>query len=66
MMKPTCPKPSCDSTVFRLSPFLPENASYKLYAVHCARCGAVIGVQEVNNISALIIRFAERMGVRLV
>lgn len=52
MATPMCVK--CDSAKFEISPVTPQGSRFKLYFVHCANCGGVVGVQEWDNIGALI------------
>lgn len=54
MPKPTCPK--CSNTEFAISEVTPKGSRWKLYFVHCASssCQAVVGVQEWNNIGAML------------
>ena len=47
MASPNCGK--CGSTSFQLSLVSPLGANYQLSAVHCAKCGAVLGVTEYLN-----------------
>jgi uncharacterized OB-fold protein len=63
MIKPTCPK--CGSSLFAVSEFAPQNSNYKLFAVHCKSCGAVVGVLPFQDIPALIYTLAEKLKVNL-
>ena len=63
MALPTCPK--CDNRVFELNAFTPLRSNYKLYAVNCTQCGAVVGVQEYFNSGALLTKLAEKLGVKM-
>jgi len=63
MIKPTCPK--CGTSVFAVSEFAPQNSNYKLYAVHCKSCGAVVGVLPYQYVPDLIYRLAKKLNISL-
>lgn len=48
MALPKCAK--CDSLLFETKEFTPSNSNFKLIAVQCAMCGAVVGVLDYYNI----------------
>jgi hypothetical protein len=48
MAAPTCPK--CGSGSFTMTEFTPAHSEFRLNAVHCGACGAVIGVMDFYNI----------------
>jgi hypothetical protein len=52
-MVPTCVR--CNNTYFELIEAAPiRNAAYRLYFVQCTACGGVVGIQEFNNITAML------------
>jgi len=60
MAQSKCPNPQCDSTNFELAPRIkPTHSTFELSFVQCAKCGAVIGVLESNNINKRLDGFAE-------
>ena len=63
MANSTCPK--CSSNSFEMKEAKIRNSAYRLYFVQCASCGAVVGVQEFENIGALIYKLAKKMGINL-
>jgi predicted nucleic-acid-binding Zn-ribbon protein len=50
----TCPK--CDSHYFELKEIEPSNSRFKLNAVQCSSCGAVVGVTEYHNVGTIVAR----------
>jgi transcription elongation factor Elf1 len=60
---PKCPK--CEHTRFAIKSFDPIDSRYKLVAVYCAACGAVIGITEYDDNGALIRKLAKRLNIRL-
>ena len=44
MAQSTCPSPGCDGHSFELSELSVSGANFRLYAVQCATCGAVVSV----------------------
>lgn len=62
MALPTCPK--CDSRVFRLTEFEPLESKFKLNAVHCSSCGAVVAVLDYYNTGAMLDKIMKRLGIR--
>ena len=63
MATPTCPK--CDSTRFEAQIFEPSNANYKLNAINCLGCGAVVGVVEYSNLGVLIRKLAKGLNIKI-
>jgi hypothetical protein len=44
----------CGDLSFELVEAAVADAEYSLYFVQCAMCGGVVGVQEFNNIGAML------------
>ena len=63
LIQPQCPK--CENTVFALKTIEPIDARYKMTAVCCARCGAVVGVTEYSDVGSLVLKLAAKLGVSL-
>lgn len=63
MAIPKCPKGDCTSTVFSVSEFEPSGSRFRLMAVHCSRCGAVVGVMDFFNIGAQVNKIGEKLGL---
>lgn len=63
MARSTCMK--CGHTKFELVQNTPKDSNFKLYFVQCASCGGVVGVQEWDNIGALIHRLAKALKISL-
>jgi transcription elongation factor Elf1 len=60
---PKCPK--CDHTQFAIKSFDPIDSRFKLVAVYCNACGAVVGITEYDDTGALIRKLAKKLGVNL-
>jgi predicted nucleic-acid-binding Zn-ribbon protein len=63
MARPICPK--CDNPTFQITEIEPIDGKYKLNAIHCAKCGAVVGVKEFYNLGQLIYDLAKKLNVKL-
>lgn len=64
MARPTCPK--CESSRFEMTTVDNiQNARFKMNLIHCASCGATIGVVDFQHVPTLLERIAERLGVNL-
>lgn len=63
MAIPTCPK--CDNRSFMTTEFEPLKSAFKLIAVHCSKCGAVVGVVDYYNIGSQLKKLAEKLGVSI-
>lgn len=64
MATPNCPK--CGSARFQLTDTSAiAGAQFKMAFVHCAACGAVVGVTDFQHVPTLIQRLAERLGFSL-
>jgi ribosomal protein S27AE len=61
MARPKCPK--CDHTSFQSSEISPTNSHFKLLAVHCAKCGAVVGMTDCDDVGSLVRSLAEALKV---
>jgi len=63
MASPSCPK--CDGTKFELNLIEPKKARYKMYAINCSSCGAVVSVTDFHDIAARLDKMDKRIGVNL-
>ena len=63
MATPKCPK--CDGARFEMQSLPVKKARFNLNAVNCASCGCVVAVHEDVNVSFLLHRLAEKLGVKL-
>ena len=63
MTTPKCPK--CNHPTFAFTEILPKGSKFKMYAVHCASCGAVMGIQPYYNTADALCRLAKKLGVSL-
>jgi hypothetical protein len=52
MVKPKCPK--CDHTQFKSTPIKPINGNFKVLAVHCAKCGCIVGMSDTEDVGSLV------------
>ncbi len=53
MAKSTCIK--CEGTKFEIKDLAVTGAKFRLFAVQCASCGGVIGLQESHNTAGLLL-----------
>lgn len=60
MAKPKCPK--CDHAIFQASLIEPSGSKFKVQAIHCAKCGCVVGTQEYYNVGVLVTELAKKLG----
>lgn len=60
MARPTCSK--CDNTSFTLEEIEPRNSSYKIAAVCCSSCGAIVSTTEIFNAGVLVKQLAKKLG----
>jgi hypothetical protein len=63
MAYPTCPKPGCDGRHFSMTTIEPSGSAVKVQAVHCSKCGAVVGISDYWNVGGLVRQIAEKLGV---
>jgi ribosomal protein S27AE len=63
MARPKCPK--CDSICFQSSEIKPINGNFKLLAVHCAKCGAIVGMADCEDVGSLVHSLAAAMDVSI-
>ncbi len=49
-----CPRSDCGGTSFELKEISPRDSRFKLNAVQCGVCGAVVGAMDYMNIGAEI------------
>ena len=59
----TCMK--CGSTRFELIEKNPAGAERPLAFIQCNQCGGVVGVLDTIDIGELILKFADKLNVRL-
>lgn len=60
-----CPRGECSGTSFELREIEPRHAAYKLHAIQCSSCGAVVGVMDYFNIGVLVRKLAKALHVDL-
>ena len=60
-----CPRPECDSTYFEAKKLEPQDSPYKLIAIQCRKCGAVVGVLDWLNLGHMLEMIASKLGVKL-
>jgi hypothetical protein len=60
-----CPRPECSSTSFEIKELKVRDAVYRMNAVQCSTCGAVVGVRDYQNASVLLDALAKKLGVSL-
>lgn len=63
MALPTCPKPDCNSHLFSTQILEPSGSAFKLFAVCCSRCGAVVGVMDYYNLGSMLVKLGKKLGV---
>ena len=61
MARPKCPK--CDHTQFESTPISPKNGNFKVLAVHCAKCGAIVGMADIQDVGSLVQSLAEGLDI---
>lgn len=64
-MRSRCPRSDCNGHTFEIEQFEPRGSAFKLIAVQCASCGAVVGVIDYMNIGNILGKIAEKLGIRL-
>jgi len=57
--------PACGNTGFEIAENSPRGSNYKLYFIQCDSCGTVVGTQEYCSTSALILKLAEKLKIKL-
>ena len=57
----SCPK--CESTRFEMKEMSPTGSKFKVQAVQCSSCGAVVGILDYYNIPALLTKIAKKLGI---
>jgi hypothetical protein len=62
-MTPKCP--SCTNHTFRLVEFEPQGSRFKMFAICCSSCGAVVGVEPYHNTAELLFSLAEKLRVKI-
>jgi len=60
-----CPRSECDGTHFEAKKMEPRNSDYKLMAIQCATCGAVVGVMDWLNIGHVLGMIASKLGIKV-
>ena len=63
MALPSCPK--CSGHTFQQSEFSPSRGKFKLTAVHCSTCGAIVGVLDYYNLGNLLVTIGKKLGLNL-
>lgn len=60
-----CPRDACGGTTFEIKEVRVRDASYRMNAVQCATCGAVVGIRDFQNTSVLVQELAKKLGFNL-
>jgi hypothetical protein len=61
-----CPRSECSGTSFEVKEMKGvRNSEFRLVAVQCSTCGAVVDVRDYHNVSQLILDLAKKLGVKL-
>jgi hypothetical protein len=60
-----CPRSDCKGTSFKVEEFEPNGSAFRLMAVACSTCGAVVGVMDYWNIGAQLKKLASRLNVSI-
>lgn len=60
---PKCPK--CDHPTFSARAIEPGGSRFKMIAICCSSCGAVVGIQPFSNTEELIRELAAHLGFTL-
>jgi hypothetical protein len=60
-----CPRADCTSTAFEIKELQVHDAVYRMNAVQCRACGAVVGVRDFQNTSVLVQELAHKLGFKL-
>jgi hypothetical protein len=60
-----CPRSDCTGMSFTMRELKVSNSNYKLNSVECSICGAVVGVMEFTNVSAMLHKLGKKLGVTL-
>jgi predicted nucleic-acid-binding Zn-ribbon protein len=62
MALPKCPK--CDGLIFEINEINVQKSNFKLNAINCAKCGAILGIHEYLNIGATLDTLSKKLGVQ--
>ena len=63
MARPKCPK--CDHTRFESTLISPKNGNFKMLAVHCAKCGAIVGMADCHDVGSVVQCLAEGLNISI-
>lgn len=63
MSFPNCPR--CKTHFFQATEIEPMGSNFKLIAIHCNSCGAVVGITEYYSVGGLVKTLAEKLGVSI-
>jgi len=63
MARSRCPRSDCSSTSFEAVALEPKRSNFSYLAIQCAECGAVVGVQEMENTAVQLRALAAKLGV---
>jgi len=63
MIKPSCPK--CGHAEFEMTEIIPKNSQFKMTAIHCSKCGSIVGTHAYENTGILIRLLAKKLKVSL-
>jgi hypothetical protein len=60
-----CPRSDCNSTQFEMKELKVKNSQYRLNAIQCTSCGAVVGVSEWLNLGQALAKIGDKLGVNV-
>ncbi len=60
-----CLRESCGKNSFEMKELKVQKSAYKLMAIQCSFCGAVVSVTEFYNIGNAVTKIAEKLGIQL-
>lgn len=56
-----CPTSNCNGTSFHMAEHTPSGSNYKLMAISCTKCGAVVNFHEYFNSGAKLVNIEEML-----
>jgi hypothetical protein len=58
-----CPRSDCASSSFEIKELKVRDARFRMNAVQCSSCGAVVGIRDFQNVPELLDVLATKLGV---
>lgn len=59
-----CPKDGCGSSSFEAKELKVRDSGFRLIAIQCSVCGAIVSVLDFLNIGSALGKIADKLGVR--